>query len=85
MCNISHVPRRKHQGKVHKSLQNCGFPVGTLLQVTLLGPRIWKWIPDFWKIWGPPKFPAAETSTMLTHKLAIGYHPALICFWTFNL
>jgi len=39
--------------KVHRSLQNCGLPNWILLYVTLLVPRIWRWLLDFSKICGP--------------------------------
>lgn len=31
----------------------CGSPVWTLLHVTLLAPRILRWLPEFWKICAP--------------------------------
>jgi len=47
MCTAQKVPENS---EVHKSLQNCGSLAQNLLNVNLLVPRIWRWIPDFWKI-----------------------------------
>jgi hypothetical protein len=46
MCTAQKVPENS---KVHKSLQNCGSLSQNLLNIRLLVPRIWRWIPDFWK------------------------------------
>ena len=40
-----------HNSEVHGSLHNCGCR--NLLHVTFLTPRIWRWLPDIWKICGP--------------------------------
>lgn len=34
-----------HKSDIHSSLQNCGSSVSLLLHVTLLLPRIWRWLP----------------------------------------
>ena len=43
--------KQKAPGKrlFHKSLQNCGTSVWNLLHITLLTPKILKWLLDFWK------------------------------------
>jgi len=40
-------------GEVHISLQNCGFPLWTLLHVTLQASRIWRWLLYLWETGGP--------------------------------
>ena len=39
--------------KVHRSLQNCGYCVWCMHCVTILAPKIERWLPDFTKICGP--------------------------------
>jgi hypothetical protein len=48
LVNVKHAPSRKRQITlgVRSSLQNWGSTVGNLLQVTLLVPRIWRWLVD---------------------------------------
>lgn len=36
--------------KVHRSLQNCGYPVQYMPSITILAPKIERWLPDFTKI-----------------------------------
>jgi hypothetical protein len=53
MCIISHTPSRKHQiTEVYWTLQNSGSSVRKLLCLTLLVPRFWRWLLEFWKIFG---------------------------------
>jgi len=51
--------------EVHKSLQSCGSLAQNLLNVILLVPRIWRWIPDFWKICGFLSISADFTNIMV--------------------
>ena len=44
--------KERGYGEVHKSLQNCGSSFWNLLHVTLLLPRIWRWLLDFWGVCG---------------------------------
>jgi hypothetical protein len=54
MCISPHAPSKKRQiTEVHISLQICGSSVWNLLHVTLVAPRIWRWLLDFRKIYGP--------------------------------
>jgi len=54
LCVSPHAPSKKRQiTEVHISLQNCGSLVWNLLHVTFVAPRIWRWILDFRKIYGP--------------------------------
>jgi len=62
MCTMQKVPENS---EVHKSLQNCGSLAQNLLNVILLVPRIWRWIPDFWKICRLLSISAEFTNTMV--------------------
>ena len=62
MCTAQKVPENSN---VHKSLQNCGSLAQNLLNVRLLVPRIWRWIPDFWKSCGFLSINADFTNTQL--------------------
>jgi hypothetical protein len=50
-CISPHAPSK--QTEVHISLQIYGFSVWNLLHVTLVAPRIWRWLLDLRKIYGP--------------------------------
>jgi len=41
------------ESEVHRTFQNCGFSLWDLIHVTLLAPRIWTWLLEVWKIFGP--------------------------------
>jgi hypothetical protein len=48
-CDKQAVPDK---GEVYRLLQNCGSPVWNLLHATLLAPRNFRFLRDFWKICG---------------------------------
>lgn len=39
-------------GEVHESLQNCRSSLWNLFHITLLLPRNWRWLLDFWEVCG---------------------------------
>ena len=55
-----------YNSRVHRSLQNCVSSVWNLLHVTLLVPRIQRWVLDFWKICRPLVYPVPECYHLFT-------------------
>ena len=64
---------KHHIREVHKPLQNCRSSVWNLLHVTLLAPRICRWLLHFWKMRGPP----VNTPVILW----VTWHPSLVCHY----